>query len=272
MDNVFIRTLLTDKVKINPRLLSRNVKSHLLDALNDKFEEKCSHHGYIKRGSIEIFKYSLGQVQAISLNGDIRYTVNFYAEVCNPSVGSLIKAKVVNMNKFGILAESGITVDKKYIPILEIIVARNMSEDVVDFDKIKQGDVLTIEIMCKKYELNDKKISLIGRIVTDVAAAKAKIARGGSNLPVTRDETISDGEGEDDQTAGEEDDEASDIQSQDDEEDEQEDEDISDGEEDDVEKGEDEEDDDNFFTDGDGEGDPDPDPDADEDGGSDLSD
>lgn len=167
-NDFFVKTCLTDKVKIQPKYLCKNVSDVIQRNLVNKFEGKCSYHGYIKTGSIKLSKVSLGQVQAFSLNGDIIYNVSYYAEVCNPSIGSIVKAKVVNMNKFGILAECGITLDGGYVPILEIIVAKNtveISSEEVDFDAIKVDEDLFIEILGKKYELNDKKISVVGKII-----------------------------------------------------------------------------------------------------------
>lgn len=166
-NDFFIKTLLTDKVKLQPKFLCKNVDSILHKILVKKFEGTCSYHGYIKSGSIKIHKVSLGQVQAFSLNGDVIYTVSYHAEVCNPCIGSIVKAKVVNMNKFGILAECGIEISNSYVPILEIIIAKNTVEitSEVDFNSIKIHQDIFIEILGKKYELNDKKISVVGKII-----------------------------------------------------------------------------------------------------------
>ena len=166
--DIFVRVLLTDKVKLRPHQISSKLKDNLLDSLRAKFEGFCSYHGYIRPDSIDIFKYSMGYIQALSLNGDVEYTVNYYADVCNPSIGSIVHTKVVNTNKFGILTHTGIkTNDGKFLPILEIVVARNMinAQNDKNADDIKIGDELHVEILGKKYELMDKKISVIARII-----------------------------------------------------------------------------------------------------------
>lgn len=166
-NDFFIKTLLTDKVKLQPQYLCKNVENVLYRILARKFEGTCSYHGYIKSGSIKISRISMGQIQAFSLNGDVVYTVTYHAEVCNPSIGSIVKAKVVNMNKFGILAECSIEINNRNVPILEIIIAKNTVEIVseVDFEAIAIGQDIFVEILGKKYELNDKKISVVGKII-----------------------------------------------------------------------------------------------------------
>jgi DNA-directed RNA polymerase subunit E'/Rpb7 len=170
MENIFIKTLLTDKIKVRPKDINRGIRNHLERLVKAQYEGKCSYHGYIKTGSVSIFKHSLGQIQAFSLNGTVVYNVQYHAEVCNPATGSIVKARVVNTNKFGILAESGTHVNNVFTPILEIIIAKNSIEIAhdVNVEHLKVGDVINVEIMGKKYELHDKKISIVGRIVTHV--------------------------------------------------------------------------------------------------------
>jgi DNA-directed RNA polymerase subunit E'/Rpb7 len=170
MDNndIFVRTLLSDKVKMQPRFITSSLQQQLLKSLKNKFEGMCSYHGYIKPQSIAIFKCSLGYIQALSLNGDVEYIVNYYADVCNPSIGSIVHTKVVNTNRFGILTQTGYTDPAgSFVPVLEIVVAKNMTNHTNDqnVDEITIGDELHVEITGKKFELTDKKISAIARII-----------------------------------------------------------------------------------------------------------
>lgn len=169
-NDIFIRTLLMDKVKLKPNLVSAKLKDNLLYSLQQKFEGVCSHHGFIKPNSIEIFKFSLGYIQALSLNGDVEYMVNYYADVCNPSVGSIVHTQVVNTNKFGILAHTGYKdASNKFINILEIVIAKNMINTQHDknAEELQVGDQIHVEILGKKFELSDKKINAIARIVNN---------------------------------------------------------------------------------------------------------
>lgn len=175
MDNIFYRVLLQDKIKIEPKYLSKDYRNYVLQKLKKQNEGVCTKHGYIRDNSIEVYKVAPGAVDMIGLNGYVVFDVHYYADVCNPLLGHTVKAKVVNVNKFGILAEVA--------PILEIIVAKNsvniLSEDGIDLESIKPGDIIQVEIMGKKFELNDKKISIVGRVVsqtkgTAVASPKQK--------------------------------------------------------------------------------------------------
>lgn len=160
-DNIFMRMLLTDKIKLEPAFLSKRYKEEVLRRLKLKLEGICSRHGFIKPNSIEIYKVCMGKVELVSLNGNVLFDVSFYADICNPLIGSVIKSKVMNVNKFGILAEAEGVVD--------IIIAKNSVgiQSEVDLNKVRIGDEVLVEVVGKKFELNDKKIALIGRVVKD---------------------------------------------------------------------------------------------------------
>jgi DNA-directed RNA polymerase subunit E'/Rpb7 len=163
-NDIFVKTLLTDKIKIKPQFLSQSVKTHIQNLLIKKFEGVCSYHGYIKPRSIVIHKHSLGNVMAVSLNGDVEFKVQYFADVCNPSIGSIVQTKIVNSNKFGYLAHTGIHMHG-FMPILEIIIAKASSDASLVNEDFVIGDEIFVEIIGKKFELGDKKIAAIARII-----------------------------------------------------------------------------------------------------------
>ena len=169
-NNSFIPSLLTEKVKLSPKYMNKSFSQKLLKHLIEKNEGKCSKHGYIKRNSISITKISTGIVEAHSLHGFLNYLVQFKALVCNPTNGSVIKCKVISSNNFGILCSSGITDENsEYKAIMDIIVPKNSinirSDSNIDFNKIVPNQIVDVEIVGKKFEINDEKISAVGKIV-----------------------------------------------------------------------------------------------------------
>lgn len=164
------RVLLHERIKLEPRYLTVSFKDEIMNRLRQKIEGICSKHGYIRKNSVELHKVAPGCVEVASLNGSVVYDVYFYADVCNPLVGSVIKsAKVVNMNRFGILAEARIPEDTYATAVLGIIIAKNTVNIIseIDLENINVGDEVNVEIVGKKYNLGDKKISIIGRVVKE---------------------------------------------------------------------------------------------------------
>jgi hypothetical protein len=120
----------------------------------------------------------MGHIMSASLNGDVMFKVQYYADVCNPVVETTITARVVNTNKFGILAECSIKTDTgdKHT-VLEIIIAKNTNTLIseVNLQDIKTGDIVQVEVLGRKFELNDKKISIVGRIVKEKKNSKKTV-------------------------------------------------------------------------------------------------
>jgi DNA-directed RNA polymerase subunit E'/Rpb7 len=165
----FITVPLTDNVKVKPHMLCNEMSKNLQTYLEKKFEGRCSYHGYIRPSSIKILKYSAGIVQDVTLNGDVEYIVKYSADVCNPAVGSSVKAKVVNQNMFGILAECSIKNGSITRPVLEIIIAKvsSTNDPEVNVESVNVGDIINVEIVGKKFELDDTKITIVGKIISN---------------------------------------------------------------------------------------------------------
>lgn len=164
------RVLLKERIKLEPKYLTQSYKEEVLNRLKQKVEGICTKHGYIRKNSIELYKVVPGVVEVTSLNGNVIFEVAFHADVCNPLVGTIIKsAKVVNLNRFGILAEARMTEDKFATSVLEIIIAKNSVNIVseVDLESINIGDDINVEVVGKKIKIGDRKISVIGKVVKD---------------------------------------------------------------------------------------------------------
>ena len=165
----FILAEFVDNIKIHPKYISKDIEKHILQTLKQRKEGICSDHGYIKKNSIKINKISSGKVEMSSFHGYINFMVKYSAMVCNPVKGNIVNAVVVNMNNFGILCSSFITEDNgSKTPILEIIIPKHsltIQSDVDLKNSVKINNEVKVQIVGKKYQLYNKKISIIGKIV-----------------------------------------------------------------------------------------------------------
>jgi hypothetical protein len=110
---------------------------------------------------------SFGQFIKQHFNGHIRFEVVMVGEVCNPLAGMVVTAQVRNKNQMGIKAESFIEVDGKVVPVLDIIIPKRSAgiHSDLDLDNINVGENINVEVVGKRYQLNDTRISIIGRAV-----------------------------------------------------------------------------------------------------------
>jgi DNA-directed RNA polymerase subunit E'/Rpb7 len=197
-----------ENIKLEPKYVNSNFKNELLNRLKSKVEGVCSKHGYIKHNTIELYKVAPGVVELISLAGHVVYDVYFYADVCNPLVGSIVKARVANINRFAILAEAGYVLDNEQHNVLQIIVAKHSIsiQSDVDLETLKIGDDIKVEIISKKNELGEKKISAIGKVIKETKAVVERSRKGVLEDAIDNDQD-EDEEVYDEETEGDGDDE-----------------------------------------------------------------
>lgn len=161
IEDIFIKNIVNRKIKLQPIHIHKDYKDELNKKLVKELDGKYSKYGFIKEGSINIIKCSLGELEQNSLQGNVLFNVQFSILVCNPVIGNIIKCKVHEQNNFGLLCKDvkhsviHIIVPKKTIKIKSDIPLNNISDD----------DIVFIEIVGKKPILNNNKIDCIGRII-----------------------------------------------------------------------------------------------------------
>lgn len=200
MDNtdIFMNSVFVDKICLNPKEISSKFRDVIELKIKSSNEGKCTKHGFIKPNSVEILKISPGNTRMVSLNGDVIYNVQYTADVCNPCIGTILKVVITNINKFGILAEASIPgMDESgnivKIPVVEVIITKHGVgiTGSVALERLTIGNQINVEVLGKKYELNDKKICAVGRVVEDGVNEKGKDV-------IEEDEGLPDGVDDDD--------------------------------------------------------------------------
>jgi DNA-directed RNA polymerase subunit E'/Rpb7 len=161
--DLFIPIKFKTNVILLPNELDLDFEKTLLKKIKDNYENICSKYGYIKKNSIKIIKRTIGLIKNQHFNGNTSFSVLCLAEICNPIQGSIIKCKVKNINKMGVLAEGYYD----NIPILEIIIPSNSAgiKSEINLETLVKGQEIKIEVCGKKYQLFDKHISIIGRAI-----------------------------------------------------------------------------------------------------------
>lgn len=179
--DLFSQTTLEDTVKIHPRDLSKQFKTVILQKLKLKYEGHCSKFGLIVPDTIALESVLRNEIELHSFHGFALYDVRFTATICNPSEGSVVTARVANMNSFAVLCYAGNIEHEEVRNAVEIIVPRQVS-NIVRFandtthpmDQVRIGDRVNVEIIGKKHQLGAQKIAAIGRLVDHLSPAPNK--------------------------------------------------------------------------------------------------
>jgi len=148
-------------VQLAPSELTESFVEVIASKLKAKFEGVCSRFGYVKPGTLALASRSAGSFMKPHFNGHTRFEVCVMGDVCNPTTGMVVDAKVKASNNLGVLADGD--------GILDILIPRRSAgiSSEVDLDSLKVGDDILVEVLGKRYQLKDSKISIIGRVVKE---------------------------------------------------------------------------------------------------------
>jgi DNA-directed RNA polymerase subunit E'/Rpb7 len=161
-NNIYFNNVLIKRLCIKSKYLNQNIDNYIFNYLKSNIEGKCIDEGYVEENSIKVIKKSVGLILGSRFTGDVTYDIIYTANVCNPVNGNIITCKVKFINKLGILATNG--------PIT-ITIPKQLHND-VDFEHIQIGDNIKIEVIAKKFSLNQKEIKIVARIFNDTKKNK----------------------------------------------------------------------------------------------------
>jgi len=151
--DIFDKILINKTISINYNEIKKNLDFCILNILKNRFENKCSEHGLIKKDSINIIKRSNIYINNFYNSSIIKINIDFECLICNPKQNLIISCKVKDNIKPGIIA---------YLNPLEIIIPITLHSKTDIFKNFNEGDDIEIKILKSQFKLNDKLIQCIG--------------------------------------------------------------------------------------------------------------
>ena len=155
------RTLTIPFHRISNLRNNDNIKDLLTAELSSKYEGKCSIEGYICPNSISIYNYSCGTLSG----GNIRFDVVADCLVCFPDEHIEIKCAAKTITQAGI---RGIATKLQVgcVSPIEVFLSRDMNiKNNELFCRVEEGDILTVEIIGRRFVLNDTHVTIIAMLL-----------------------------------------------------------------------------------------------------------
>lgn len=146
-------------VLINMHASSReNIMALLHTTLISCIEGRCITEGFIKPHSTRIIDFKCGKIVA----KNVQFNIVIECLVCNPQPQSIITCVAKNITQAGIRAVS----DDEYSPIV-VYITRDfgIDSDKTYYNSVKEGDIINVRVIGKRFEMNDKHIQIIGFLV-----------------------------------------------------------------------------------------------------------
>ena len=140
------------------------IEYHLNNVVSGEIEGRCIPEGYVKHGSCKVRSYSVGTFSA----GNIRFDLEIECMLCCPTEGAIMNCIAKTVTQAGIRAHASTNPS----PVV-IYISREMHDASVanttatrttnsSMDSIKPEDVIQIRVVGRRFELNDKHVSIIG--------------------------------------------------------------------------------------------------------------
>ena len=87
-----------EKVYLTPKDLRNDIESVddiLLEKLRERLEQRCSPHGYVLPGTLEILTRSTGMVDSGRFSGDWAFLVKAKGRVLHPPEGTTVEVEIL---------------------------------------------------------------------------------------------------------------------------------------------------------------------------------
>ena len=117
-------------------------------------EKKCSEQGFVLPGTIEMLSRSMGYFEAARFTGDAIYYVKLQGTVIYPVDGVRVKGEVIRKNKMGLYVD--------YKQAIRIQVPRDLHIGMIEYENVKIGDIVEVELKRSKFAINDSYILASG--------------------------------------------------------------------------------------------------------------
>lgn len=177
-----------EKVYLTPKDLRNDIQSVddiLILKLKERLEQRCSPHGYVLPGTLELLTRSAGMVDSGRFSGDWAFLVKAKGSVLHPPEGTMVEVEVLKNNKMGIYAV--------YENAIRIMVPRDLHLGDDEFDQLKVGERIRVEIQKSRFQLRDPFIVSVavyrGRAGAPIAAPKVVPIAALEVVPATANES-----------------------------------------------------------------------------------
>lgn len=154
-ENLYIPNILSKKLSIKCEELEEDIDELLKKKLINSIGNRCLKEGYVNGESVNIISRTIGTINPNHFNGEVYYNVQYEALICNPIKDMTIQCKIKNINQLGIMAE---------VDCLTIVVAKQYIDQSRPLESFTIGDNIMVTIVGSRFDLNDKYITIIGKL------------------------------------------------------------------------------------------------------------
>lgn len=144
---------------------SVNITQLLRTELAKNVEGRCSVEGYISPNSVTIRSHSCGTLAAANINFDITAD----CLICFPDEHTVITCVAKTITQAGIRAGAR-DLQHGHVSPIEVFLSRDMNSNMRElFSRIEENDILTVEIIGRRFVLHDTHVTIIAMLLDAVS-------------------------------------------------------------------------------------------------------
>ena len=170
------QTIFLDKrIELTPKELSdartsEQIRDVLVAKLKEQEEGKCNAEGYIKPGSVQLLRRSMGVAENGKFTGNWIYDCKIRCDILKPvaydpkdpdNSMAILTFKVIDLNKAGVMA----TLEEA----MRVLLPRDTHVGIPEFEALKVGDSVRVRMLRHRFQTNEPYISTVGELVVDAA-------------------------------------------------------------------------------------------------------
>jgi hypothetical protein len=162
---------------------SKNIKEILNREVSMMMDGKCSIEGYVCPDSIRIIQHSCGRLNG----GNIIFDIDISCLICLPQEQTKILCVAKTITQAGIRAIAKGLQPGSISPI-EVFLSRdmNMNNNVHNsadkFTTVKEGDTLFVEIIGRRFVLNDTHVTIIALLIHNDSSIRGITGNNDKNI------------------------------------------------------------------------------------------
>jgi len=178
------QTIFVDKrIELTPKELSdartaEHIRDILVTKLKEQEEGKCNAEGYIRPGSIQLLRRSMGVAENGKFTGNWIFDCKIRCEILKPvaydpkdpdNTASVLTFKVIDLNKAGVMASLE--------EAIQVLLPRDTHARMPEFDALKVGDVIQVRMIRHRFQTNDPFIAAVGELATETKRLPPNVQR-----------------------------------------------------------------------------------------------
>lgn len=202
------QTIFVDKrIELTPKELSdartaEQVRDILVTKLKEQEEGKCNAEGYIRPGSIQLLRRSMGVAENGKFTGNWIFDCKIRCEILKPvaydskdpdNTASVLTFKVLDLNKAGVMASLE--------EAIRVLMPRDTHVGMPEFDALKVGDTVQVRMLRHRFQTNDLFIAAVGELVTETKRLPPNVQRNEGKEDEEQEEEVEEEDEEEQLTA-----------------------------------------------------------------------